>query len=152
MNAADTLNKFLERIDNYIESKGFNLTEISEDSKRAENFSLKELDGLTKEECFNYAYSLYQTLDNVNFEHARNKSVVSWCEDSLNKIISREIENVPPIMKYEIKLAYILNENELARKINDWKLNAQSRIDFLKDKAYNIKNKADCLMEKGKRK
>lgn len=152
MSIADKLSAFLEKIDNYIESRGLVVLKVSDEAKEAESFGLEKLEFLTREECFNYAYVLYQFLDSINFEHTKNKSVVTWCEDALNKIIAREIENVPQIMKYEIKLASILNENELAKKINEWKMNAQARVDYLKDKAYNIKNKADCLMEKGKRK
>ena len=38
------------------------------------------------------------------------------------------------------------------RKINEWKLTAESRLDRIKNREYNIRKKADILIEKGKRK
>ena len=151
LNASERLKKFLDDIDHYIESKNFIGPKFNDEFKIAETFDNEVLSCLTQDECFNYAYQLYQYADTVNSELSRNKSIVNWCEDALNKMISGELINMQQIAKHEMKVAAIIRENEVASKINDWKIVAQARVDTLQNKEYNIRRKADCLIEKGKR-
>lgn len=152
MNANEKLENFIKNINNYIESKNFTGPPFNEEFKLPENFDISMVNSLNKDDCFNYAYMLYQYADFVATELNKNKSILLYCEDSLNKIISKEIVNMPQFTKHDIKAAAVLLENEVAQKINDWKIMAQSRVDFLQSKEYNLRKKADCLIEKGKRK
>lgn len=152
MNASERLDKFIENIDNYIKSKNFIGPKFQEEFKVAETFDNEVLSHLTQDECFNYAFQLYQYADAINSELGKSKSVLNWCEDALNRMISNELINMQQIAKHEMKVAAIIRENEVASKINDWKIMAQARIDLLQNKEYNIRRKADCLIEKGKRK
>lgn len=152
MNASEKLENFIKNINNYIESKNFIGPAFSEEFKLPEALDISTMNTLTRDDCFNYAYMLYQYADTVATELNKNKSILSYCEDSLNKIISKEIINMPQFTKHEIKAASVLLENEVAQKINEWKIIAQSRVDFLQNKEYNLRKKADCLIEKGKRK
>lgn len=152
MNASERLEKFLSNIEEYVSAKNFTGPAFNQEFKQAEEFDTSLLNQLTQDECFNYAFQLYQYADAINSELARNKSVVNWCEDALNKMISRELINMQQIAKHEMKVAAILQENEVATKINEWKITAQARVDLLQAKEYNIRRKADCLIEKGRRK
>jgi len=151
LNASERLKKFLDDIDHYIESKNFIEPQFNDEFKAAESFDNEVLSKLTQDECFNYAYQLYQYADAINLELGKNKSVVNWCEDALNRMISSELINMQQIAKHEMKVAAIIRENEVASKITDWKIVAQARVDLLQNKEYNIRRKADCLIEKGKR-
>jgi len=152
LNASERLQKFIENIDSYIESKNFIGPKFSQEFKIADELDLEKLNLLTKDECFSYAFMLYQYADFIATELNKNKSVVWYCEDSLNKILASEVDNMPQYTKHEIKAAAILKENEVAKKINEWKIIAQCRVDLLQTKEYNSRRKADCLIEKGKRK
>ena len=77
--------------------------------------------------------------------------VVKWCDKNLKTIISTEIEDMPQFTKYEMKVAHVLKNNDLAKKIDEWKSVAEGRIIALGNKEYSVRKKADCLIEKGKR-
>ena len=55
-------------------------------------------------------------------------------------------------MKYETKVDLIKRNNIIAKNINEWLMTAESRLEMLKSREYNVRRKADILIEKGKRK
>lgn len=152
MNANERLTKFIDNINDYIESKNFNGPSFNEEFKEAEDFDLSKLNNLSRDECFNYGFMLYQYADFIGAELNKTKSIIAWCEDSLNQIYCNELINMPQYTKHEIKIASIIKENEIAKHINNWKLTAEARVNFLQLKESNLRKKADCLIEKGKRK
>ena len=153
MNAADRLKEFIDGINTYMSCKNLLPTPFNPEFAVAETLSLDALDKLTQSECFNYAYMLYQYADHVAAEKATQDTVVRWCENNLNSILSGEMEEVSHVIaKHEMKVATILRNNDLAQKINDWKTVAEGRLSNLINREYNVRRKADCLMEKGKRK
>ena len=154
LNAADRLKHFLDGIDAYIIAKNVVPTPFNPDFVLAETLSLEDMDRLLQDECFNYAYQLYQFADHVAKERAHCENVVRWCNSTLNSILSSEINSYSwdTYAKYDIKVATILRDHDLANKINDWKMTAEGRLDNIKNREYNIRRKADILIEKGKRK
>ena len=115
-------------------------------------YSVENLERLTQDECFNSAFMLYQYADYVGSEKASQEVVVQWCDKNLKTIIATEIEDMPQFTKYDIKVAHILRDNDLAKKIDEWKSVAEARMITLGSKEYSVRKKADCLIEKGKRK
>lgn len=154
MNAADRLRKFLEGIDSYINGRNITPTPFNAEFAIAETFNIDKTQKLTQDECFNYAYQLYQYADHLSHERSHCENVLRWCEYSLQSIISEELRDGiwDQYAKHETKVATILRDNELAYKINDWKLTAEGRLEHLKSREYNVRRKADILIEKGKRK
>ena len=111
------------------------------------------MDRLTRDDCFNFAYMLYQYADHVASEKATQETVVNWCEGSLNIIISSEIQDMAgEYLKHDIKVANILRSHDLARKIKDWQDVAKARLAKIVSREYNVRRKADILIEKGRRK
>ena len=151
LNASDRLLEFTEGIQNYIDGKNLGPPRFNEEHRTPETYTTQRLEALTKDECFNAAYMLYQYADYINSEKCSQENVFSWCEKALNTIISTEIEDMPQFTKHDIKVAHILRANDLAKKISEWKSVAEGRITALGNKEYNVRKKADCLMEKGKR-
>ena len=152
MNASDRLQEFIQGIQNYIEGKNLGPTKFNKDYRIAETYSTEKLEKLTQDECFNGAFLLYQYADYINSEKASQELVFNWCDKALNTIISTEIEDLPKYTRHEIKVAHILRSNDLAQKISDWKSVAEGRITALGNKEYSVRKKADCLIEKGRRK
>ena len=71
----------------------------------------------------------------------------------MNKIIAHDMDDFSSVIaKHEIKVANILRNNDLANSINKWKIVAEGRLANLTNREYSVRRKADCLMEKGKRK
>ena len=154
MTAADRLKEFLDGIDRYISGKNITPSKFNPEFAIAETLSLENLENLTQDECFGHAYQLMQYVDHVGTERAHCENVIRWCENSLQSIISEQLASGvwDQYAKHETKVATILRNNDLAKKINEWKLTAQGRLENLKSREYNIRRKADILFEKGKRK
>ena len=154
MTAAERLKQFLDGIETYITGKNITPTKFNAEFALAETLSLQDLERLTQDECFGHAYQLMQYVDHVGTERAHCENVIRWCENSLQSIISEQLACGvwDQYAKHETKVATILRNDELAKKINEWKLTAQGRLENLKSREYNIRRKADILFEKGKRK
>lgn len=153
MNFADRLKEFLSGVDSYISGKNLSPTKLNTDFEIADTFSMEQLQKLTKEECFDYAFMLYQYADHVAFEKANCETVVNWCEANLNSIIASEIQEMSgEFLKHDIKVATIVRTHDLANKIHEWKITAQARLEPLKSRENNVRRKAEILLEKGRRK
>lgn len=153
MNAADRLTKFIEGIEAYVAGKNITPTRFSAEFAIAETLTFEQLQKLTHDECYNYAYHLYQYADHIAKERANCETVIHWCTSNLDSILSFEMEQYTEVIaKHEMKVARILRNNELAHKIHEWKLTAECRLEHLKSREYNVRKKADILMEKGRRK
>lgn len=154
LKADERLKVFLEGIDGYITAKNITPTKFNPEFALAETLSLEDMRKLTQEECFGYAYQLMQYVDHVGSERANCENVIRWCENSLQSIISELIStgSWDTYAKHETKVATILRNDDLAYKINEWKITAQGRLENIKSREYNIRRKADILFEKGKRK
>jgi len=119
----------------------------------AETLSLEDMSKLTQDECFNYAYQLYQYADHLGSERANCENVTRWCKENLNSIIADQVTEIEvQFMKYETKVDLVKRNNDVARNINEWFITAQGRLETLKSREYNVRRKADILIEKGKRK
>jgi hypothetical protein len=127
---------------------------LNTESMIPETIDVLKLTNLTQQECFEYAYLLIQYADHIGTERSKTQNVVRWCEDSLQKIIGQEIEDGEwgQYEKHEVKVGQILRNNSVANKINDWKITAESRLEHLQQRDYNVRRKADILIEKGRRK
>ena len=139
--------------DDYINLKNLQPTKFNPEFAIAETFSLDRMGKLTRDECFDYAYMLYQYADHVASERASHETVINWCEASLNSIIASEIQEMSgEFLKHDIKVATIIRNHDLANKINEWKMTAQARAEPLKTRENNVRRKAEILLEKGRRK
>lgn len=152
MTIKERLDQFLANIDAYIQAKNFVGPAFNEEFKLAESMTIETINGLTQEDCFAHAFMLYQYADAIAQELYKHKTIAAWCDDNLNVILGREVSEMSQYTKHEMKVGAVLKENEVARKINEWKTVAQARVDYLQQKEYNVKCKANCLLEKGKRK
>ena len=152
LTAQERLENFLDGIDRYIEAKKLGPPEFKDEFRLPEDMSLSDLDKLTRDDCFNYAYQLYQYADHINQEKSKQETVINWCKSSIMTIISQESENFSQYTKHEMKEATVIRENMVAKKIHEWNSVAEARVASLKNKEQIVRRKADCLIEKGKRK
>tara|TARA_R110000824_G_scaffold231356_10_gene419211 strand:+ start:1323 stop:1802 length:480 start_codon:yes stop_codon:yes gene_type:complete len=152
LTAQERLENFLDGIDRYIEAKNLSAPEFKEEFRLPEEMSLSDMDKLTRDDCFNYGYQLYQYADHINQEKSKQETVINWCKASLMTIISQESENFSQYTKHEMKEATVIRENTVAKKIHEWNSVAEARVSSLKSKEHIVRRKADCLIENGKRK
>ena len=101
--------------------------------------------------CFNFAFQLYQFADHVAWCRSQSENVIEWCRENLGSIVASEVTQIEvQFMKYETKVDLIKRENDIAS--NEWLITAESRLELLKSREYNVRRKADILIEKGKKK
>jgi hypothetical protein len=153
LNAADRLRNFLDGIDAYVNAKNITPTPFNAEFAIAETFTLEQMQKLIQDECFNYAYLLYQYADHISHERANCENVIKWCDYNLQSIIAEDLKNGvwEQYAKHETKVATIIRDNEVAFKIHEWKMTAEGRLENVKNREYNIRRKADILIEKGKK-
>ncbi len=153
MNAADRLQKFLEGIQTYIAGANIAPTSFNPQFAIAETLSIENMEKLTQDDCFNYAYQLYQYADHIAWSRSQSENVVRWCKQNLGSIVAHEVTQIDiQFMKYETKVDLIKRDNDIAKNINEWLITAESRLELLKSREYNVRRKADILIEKGRRK
>ena len=153
MNYTDRLETFIKNIDDFISLQNLSTTKFNAEFAIPETLSYDQISRLTQSECFDFAFQLFQYADHVAVEKGKLETVVRWCESNLSTIVAHEIQEMAgEYVKHETKVATVLRNHDLARKINEWKLTAESRLDRIKNREYNIRKKADILIEKGKRK
>ena len=152
-NIEEKLKDFLQRIDDYINNKNLGTSSFNEELKEAESFSGQQLRDLSQEDCFNYAFLLYNYADYLIGERAKQQNVISFCEQFINDIVATGFMGVEKFYATkEIKEAMITKDNHVAQKLIEFKHIAESRIKSLGGREFNIRKKAECLLEKGKRK
>ena len=151
-NANEQFEAFKNSIDEYIELKGIKQVSFTDDFDIALNLDLDVMDKLTQQECFDYAYTLYQYAGYIQDEVSQQQVVVDWCNSRLNYIIATNEDCFPQYTKHEMKIPILIKENSFASKVDQWRLVAESRLKRLDGKDAITRRKADCLMEKGKRK
>ena len=152
LNASERLKEFTQGIQNYIDCKNLGPPKFTAEYVLPEMYTTDNLERLTQDECFNGAFMLHQYADYISSEKASQEVVFKWCEKNLNTIIATEVVDMPQYTKHEMKAAHVLKNNDLAKKIDEWKSVAEARITALGSKEYSVRKKADGLMEKGKRK
>ena len=154
MNSQDRLEYFLKGITDYIEGKRLAPCDFEEEFKESDGITSEKLQTLTRDELFDKAFLLYQYADHVGQERAHTENVIRWCDDTLKRIVSHEVTfgEWDKFAKHETKVSVILATNELASRINEWKMTAEGRLEHLRNREYNVKRKAEILIEKGKRK
>lgn len=148
----EQLKTFLDRIDEYIENKNLSSLNYSDDFREAERLSLDNIRQLNQDDCFNYALMLYHYSDHINSERSRQESVIYFCDKWINQIVARDFMDFQNVYaNNDLKTQMIIKENSVAQKLVDFKSVAESRILSLKNKEFNVRKKADCLLEKGRK-
>ncbi len=70
----------------------------------------------------------------------RDKSILTWADSELTKLIAKHLSDYDQFTKYEAKVALICRENVAAQEIQDIKSYASQRIDRLSELSAGIRN------------
>jgi len=145
------LESFLTRIDEYLVNKDLSSPICMENCRLAETLSIDDLNDLTQDECYNYAFLLTSYLDHVVAQRSKQEAVVKYCSHSITKIVARDYMDLENVYgPYDLKEQIIIRENTVATKLSDFKMVAESRILSLKSKEFNLRKKIDILTDKGR--
>ena len=149
--AKENLEQHIKDIDDYINSHNTKFSSFREEFLLVADLPLDTLKKLTKDELFDNAYILYSYASYIQDDINRNKIALDWCNDQIEKLIVKHNDSFDKYTKHESKKQIIAQDNVYAAKIDQMRLVAESRLQALDGKVYEIKRKADILLEKGKR-
>jgi len=151
LKASDRLAKHIEAINDYIDLSNVRFAGFHEDFLDAANMRRSRMSTLTQQEHFDFAYTLYGYASYVQDEINKNKVVLDWCEDQIEKLVVANLDNFDQYTKHEVKRQSIIKENSYAAKCDQMRQVAQARLQSMDGKVYELKRKGDILLEKGKR-
>ena len=122
-----------------------------DDWHRCANADRQTINSLTQAELFDWSYELYSYSTYLQDELNMQKIALNWCNDKLDKMVAKNIDNFSPYTKHEMRRQLIVVNDEFAATVDHYREIAESRVHSLDGKIYELKRKADILLEKGKR-
>ena len=125
--------------------------EFRDDWHRCANADKETIGMLTKDELFIWSYELYSYSTHLQDELNMQKIALNWCNDKLNKMVAKNHDQFSKYTKYEERRPLIIVNDEYAATVDHYREIAESRVQSLEGKIYELKRKADILLEKGKR-
>lgn len=149
--AKETIEEFVKQLDEFTNTNNTQFANFREEFLIVADLPDENLKKLTKEEHFDSAYLLYSYASYIQDQINRQKIVVDLCTDQLEKLVAKNSDKFSQYTKHDAKIQLIVVDNEYARSIDHYKNIAQSRLQSLEGKVYELKRKADILLEKGKR-
>jgi hypothetical protein len=149
--AKETIEDFLAKLEDFTNETNTKFANFREEFLIIADLPEENLKKLTKEEMFDGAYLLYSYASYIQDQYNRQKIVYDLCTDQLEKMVAKNSEKFSTYTKHDAKIQLIIVENEYAKSIDNYRQVAHARIQSLEGKVYEIKRKADILLEKGKR-
>jgi hypothetical protein len=151
LKASDKLSEFIDSIEKYINLSNTKFSNFREEYFLVSNLSIEDLKKLTQQESFDYAYLLYGYSTYIQDEINKNKIALNWCNDQLEKLVAKHNDEFSQYAKHESKKQTIIMNNNYAMSIDNMRKVAEGRVQALEGKVYELKRKADILLEKGKK-
>jgi hypothetical protein len=149
--AKETVEDFLSKLEDFTNETNTKFSNFREEFLMVADFTDEHLKRLTKEDLFDAAYLLYSYASYIQDQYNRQKVVYDLCHDQLEKMVARNSDKFGPYTKHDAKIQLIIVDNEYAKAIDNYKQVAHARMQTLDGKIYELKRKADILLEKGKR-
>lgn len=151
LKASDKLSEHIESINNYINSSNTKFSSFREEYLLVSDLSSDQLKKLTQHELFDAAYLMYGYATYIQDEINKNKVALSWCHDQMEKLIVKHSDEFGQYTKHESKKHILSQNNSYAASLENMREVAEARLQALDGKVYELKRKADILLEKGKR-
>lgn len=149
--ASEKLAQHLKDITDYIDLTNTKFAGFREEFLVAADLSSETLKNLTQQELFDTAYILYGYATYIQEEINKNKIALSWCNNQMEKLIVVHNNDFGQYTKHESKKYILAKNNSYASSIENMREVAESRLQALEGKVFELKRKADILLEKGKR-
>lgn len=149
--AKETIEDFIKQLEDFTNTNNTQFANFREEFLTISDLPDENLKKLTKEEHFDAAYLLYSYASYIQDQINRQQIVVDLCSDQLEKLVAKNNDKFSQYTKHDAKIQLIIVDNEYARSIDHYRQIAKARLQSLDGKVYELKRKADILLEKGKR-
>lgn len=151
LKASDKLAEHIASINDYINMSNTKFSSFREEYLVVADLSLDQLKKMTQTEAFDAAYLLYGYATYIQDEISKNKVALNWCHDQTEKLIVKHNNEFGQYTKHESKKYILANSNSYAAALENMREIADARLQSLDGKVFELKRKADILLEKGKR-
>lgn len=151
LKASEKLSEHIEAINNYINSSNTKFSSFREEYLLVSDLPLDQLKRYTQAELFDAAYLIYGYATYIQDEINKNKVALNWCNDQMEKLIAKHPNEFGQYTKHESKKHILASSNSYAASLENMREIAEARLQALDGKVYELKRKADILLEKGKR-
>lgn len=151
LKASDKLAEHIALINDYINSSNTKFSSFREEYLMVADLSLDQLKKTTQQEAFDAAYLLYGYATYIQDEINKNKVALTWCHDQIERLIVKHNNDFGQYTKHESKKYILAQNNSYAASLENMREVAEARLQSLDGKVFELKRKADILLEKGKR-
>jgi hypothetical protein len=151
LKASDRLAAHIESVEEYINLTNVKYSTFKEEFLLAADMSRDTMSKLTTQELFDTAYILYGYSTYIQDEVNKNRVVLSWCEDQIEKLVASNLANFDQYTKHNVKRQIIIKENSFASSVDYMRSVAEARLQSLEGKVYELKRQGDILLERAKR-
>lgn len=151
LKASDRLAEHIKSIDEYIAISNVSYSAFNVEYVVVSNFTKQDMSNMTSQELFDSAYLLYGYSTYIQDEVNKNKVALSWCNDQIEKLVAANLGNFDQYTKHDVKRQIIIRENSYAASVDQMRLIAESRLQSLEGKTYELKRQGDILLERAKR-
>ena len=152
MSSEDKAREFLQKVDEWIESRNVDLVAKNDQVDYIINLPSGELNNIKREAALSYSFVLFAHSEYLQTLYNKEKAVVDFCENSIWYIISDKVNNYGgQYSKWQEKYYSAIKENPLAKVLNNLKLHSEARLSRLNNKSDITKKMADILYDLSKR-
>ena len=151
LKASERLAEHIKGIDEYIAMSNVSYSAFNVEYIVASNLTREDMSTMTSQEMFDSAYLLYGYSTYIQDEINKNKVALSWCNDQIEKLVAANLNNFDQYTKHDVKRQIIIRENSYAASVDQMRLVAESRLQSLEGKTYELKRQGDILLERAKR-
>jgi len=149
--ASEKLTEHIALINDYINASNTKFSSFREEYLLVSDLSMDQLKKLNQQELFDAAYLIYGYATYIQDEINKNKVALNWCTDQMEKLIAKYSHEFGQYTKHESKKHILAQNNSYAASLENMREVAEARLQSLDGKVYELKRKADILLEKGKR-
>ena len=151
LKASDRLAEHIKSIEDYINLSNVSYSTFNVEYIVVSNLTREDMSKMTTQEMFDAAYLLYGYSTYIQDEINKNKVALNWCEDQIEKLEAANLNNFDQYTKHDVKRQIIIKENTYAASVDAMRAVAESRLQSLEGKVYELKRQGDILLERGKR-
>ena len=151
LKASERLAAHIESVDAYINLSNVRYATFKAEFILAADMGLEDISKMTTQALFDTAYILYGYSTYIQDEVNKNKVVLSWCEDQIEKLVAANLSNFDQYTKHDVKRQIIIKENSSAGSVDNMRSVAEARLQSLEGRVYELKRQGDILLERAKR-
>lgn len=146
--AKDKLTRIDQILDEYEKKSGLPICKAPGTEAELEGYLSMDRSGmeaLQMEDCAAIGYRMAQYSFYIQRLYNREKARVVWATQQLTEIVAKSLDSYDKYMKFEVKVALIIKENNYAESLQRILTYAEQRAQRLEFLATSIKNIGDAM-------